>query len=385
MVNWSLAHSRRIQEGVVRFVDRGRPWVFPHGYAQEDVRQSLRDWQPDGVIAELNDPTYLHYFREFSTPIVNVSNALPATWAPRVGFDDEAIGAMAAEHLLGRGLKDFGFYGRPGLVFSEERLTGYREALRSHGHEPRVQHEELPLDPADAVRWSALEERVVQWLDSLPLGVGVFCANDVTGVQLIEAARRAGRRIPTDLAVLGVDDDDWHARLSKPSLSSVATPSVRVGFAAAALLERLMRGEPAPAEPIRFPPLRVVQRQSTDVVAVADAEVAQAIRFIREHVAEAINVDDVVASVPLSRRSLEYRFGRALGRTPLEELNRVRIERAKELLASTDLPMPAIAERCGLANAERLSVVFKRETGEAPTAFRERCRSTQGEPRSRRT
>jgi LacI family transcriptional regulator len=158
--------------------------------------------------------------------------------------------------------------------------------------------------------------------------------------------------------------------LSDPPLSSVAFNPERVGFEAAALLDRLMARRARPREPLLVPPLAVSTRQSTDVLAIDDADVAKAIHYIRRHALEGITVEDILDEVPLSRRALEHRFRRRLGRTPKEEIQRLRLDEAKNLIASTDLPLARISDRLGFHQPAYLSAVFKRETGATPAEYR---------------
>jgi LacI family transcriptional regulator len=176
------------------------------------------------------------------------------------------------------------------------------------------------------------------------------------------------------VAVLGVDNDEILCDLAEPPLSSVVPNTRRIGYEAAAMLDRLMAGEPAPTGPTLIEPLAVMTRQSTDVLAVGDRDVAAAIRYIREHACEGISVNDVLAAVPLSRSVLERRFTRILGHTPKEEISRVRLRRIKQLLAETDLPLARIATMTGFEHPEYLNVMFKGKTGDTPGEYRENTR-----------
>jgi LacI family transcriptional regulator len=191
---------------------------------------------------------------------------------------------------------------------------------------------------------------------------------------VLDACRGAGLAIPDEVAVLGVDNDELLCELAAPPLSSVMPNTLRTGYEAAALLDRMMRGEAVRPVAHLIPPVGVVARQSTDVLALDDRAVAQAVRFIREHACEGINVGDVLRGVPLSRRVLEQRFRRLLGRTPREEILQVRLARVKQLLTETDLTLYRVAERTGFEHVEYLSVVFKRETGRTPRQFRTAAR-----------
>ncbi len=221
------------------------------------------------------------------------------------------------------------------------------------------------------MEWKRSAHRVREWLEKLPKPVGILTANDIPARELADACQRFGLRVPDDVALLGVDNDDLECGLSWPSLSSVATPARRIGYEAAKLLDELMAGKPAPREPMFLPPIAVVTRQSTDTLAIDDPAVVAALRFIRAHATGKICVDDVVGHAVEGRRMLEYKFRDFVGHTILKEIRRVRVERVKELLRDTDLSMPAIARRSGFATPQRMAVVFRETTGLTPSAYRQ--------------
>jgi LacI family transcriptional regulator len=223
--------------------------------------------------------------------------------------------------------------------------------------------------------WEPSQERLKRWIASLPRPLGLVAANDLHGLRALDACRRAGLAVPEVVAVVGADDDAEVCELSDPPLSSVTFHPERVGYEAAALLERLMGGRAAPAEPLLVPPLGVSARQSSDILAIDDPDVAKAIHHIRRHAFEGITVEDVLREVPLSRRALEHRFRRRLGRTPKEEIQRLRFEQAKSLLATTDLPVARISDRLGFHQPAYLSAAFQREAGTSPSAYRRNHRS----------
>ncbi|HEY1108871.1 MAG TPA: substrate-binding domain-containing protein, partial [Opitutaceae bacterium] len=214
------------------------------------------------------------------------------------------------------------------------------------------------------------------WVDALPKPVGIMAAYDIRGQQVLDACRSASLAVPSDVAVIGVDNDALLCDLASPPLTSVIPNAHRAGYEAAALLEKLMAGRKVPATAHLIPPLGVAARQSTDVLAVDDRDVARAVQFIREHACEGINVSDLLRTVPLSRRVLEQRFQKLLGRTPREEILHVRLARVRQLLGETDLPLYLIAERTGFEHVEYLSVVFKRETGQTPSEYRQETQGT---------
>jgi LacI family transcriptional regulator len=211
---------------------------------------------------------------------------------------------------------------------------------------------------------------IAAWLKSLPKPVGIMACYDSRGQQVLDACRNAGFAVPDEVAVIGVDNDELLCELASPPLSSVIPDAHRAGYAAAARLDRLMAGKTVAPTAELVPPLGVASRQSTDALALDDKDIVQAVRLIREHACEGINVADVLRAVPLSRRVLEQRFQKLLGRTPREEILQVRLARVKQLLGETELALYQIAERTGFEHVEYLSVVFKRETGLTPSAWR---------------
>jgi LacI family transcriptional regulator len=191
------------------------------------------------------------------------------------------------------------------------------------------------------------------------------------------------------VAVIGVDNDARLCRLCTPPLSSVIPDTHRTGYEAAQILDRMMRGEEVGTEGVLISPLGVAERQSTDVYAIDDEDIVAALRYIREHACEGITVADVLRVVPLSRRMLEHRFQKLVRRTPHAEIIRIRMERASRLLRETELSLSEIAKRAGFADANYLSVAFKKHTGISPRVYRKEHRLTAGtseavRPRTRR-
>ena len=201
--------------------------------------------------------------------------------------------------------------------------------------------------------------------------MGIFACHDIAGRGLIDVCRQIHLQVPEEVAILGADDDDLHSLLTSPSLSSVAVPAKQVGYEAAAMLDRIISGEPTPKSHF-VPPVRVITRQSTDTRATDDIVTSVALRYIRIHATQDIDVVTIAEAVGVGRRELERKFRQSLNRTVLEEIHGVRTQRIKELLAATDLPMSAIASRAGFLSAQRMAVVFSQITGMSPTSYRQK-------------
>lgn len=369
------AHGRGILRGIVAY-GLGCGWQFqkPTGWFFEALPDML-GWQVDGLIASIHDEGMAAFVQQMGVPTVNISSSYAYGDWPSAVCDNQTIGRLAAMHYVDRGIRSLAYVGLRTSRWSLERLEGFSTVAAEHGIEVlNCPHDVYNL----AERGETLETNPIQrWLAGLPKSTGLLAGNDSIGEIVMHDARAAGRHVPEDLAVLGVDNDDMTVLMTTPALSSVDSNATSVGREAARLLERIMAGEPAPTEPVRVPPLGVVARASSDVLALPDVDVSSAVRFIREHAASDITVDDVLAEVPLSRRPLEKRFRKVLGRSILTEIHRVRVERAAQLLVSTDLPMPAVAKASGFATYTRLGIVFRKINGCSPTEYRQRFRPSR--------
>ncbi|MEI6467322.1 MAG: DNA-binding transcriptional regulator [Verrucomicrobiota bacterium] len=367
LIETSNAYARGLLQGVVHYIREHRPWSF-HLMEQgrgDDPPPWLAGWDGDGIIARIETPRIARAVVRTGLPAVDLSAARLVPALPWVETNDEEIARLAADHLLERGFTRFAFCGDARFNWSVWRETQFVARLRAAGHDCVCYR---PTALAGDV--AAEAGNLARWLRELPKPVGLMACYDIRGQQVLDACRSAGLAVPDEVAVIGVDNDTLLCELASPPLSSVIPNAHGAGYAAAALLDRLMAGKRVAATAHLIAPLGLAERQSTDVLAVDDREVARAVRFIREHACEGINVGDVLRTVPLSRRVLEQRFQRLLGHTPREEILHVRLNRVKQLLAETDLPLYLVAERTGFEHVEYLSVLFKRETGKTPSAFR---------------
>jgi LacI family transcriptional regulator len=229
------------------------------------------------------------------------------------------------------------------------------------------------------------QQALAHWLRGLPRPTGIIAGNDEWGQRVLDACRRAGICVPEEVAVIGADNDEYLCNLSNPPLSSVDMNTEQVGYEAAALLARMMAGEPAPAQPVLLPPRGVVQRTSSDILAIEDQELAAVIRFIREHACEGLRLKELLRKSKLSRRTLQRRLRAVLGRSPKEEILRVQLQSAKGLLTETDLPASTIAERCGFRDPCYFNRIFQAKVGLPPGAYRRNPSRKQTPPSGPRT
>lgn len=364
LMDQDVGHHGGVMRGASAYARLNKRWLFqPSSPAYGDPRVLIESLRPDGVLLTLTNPVWEKDLTARGIPAVNVGEHLVSA-LPLVSIDTLQVGKLAAEYFLERGYRNFGFHGDSRIPFSQKCERGFVQTLAKHGLDCAT------CDYYVSGSLSENEARRVRWVVSLRKPAAMFACNDFFALRIAEACRKGGVRVPEDVALLGQDNNDILCEMCYPPLSSITIPSVQVGFEAARVLDRMMSGRPAPKRPILFKPTGVVTRQSSDIVAVKDTDVSAAVRFIRDNVHRPLDVSEILEEVPISRRSLERRFKRALGRTPLMEIRRVHLERAKDLLARTDLTLQEIAERSGFMNAANFSKIFKKAVEITPIAYR---------------
>jgi LacI family transcriptional regulator len=368
LIETSNAYARGLLRGIVSYIREFGPWsIYLAEHGRGDGPPAWLDtWEGHGVIARIENRAIARVLRKLKIPIVDVSAARLLPELPWFETDDAAIARLAAQHLLERGLKHFAFCGDIRFNWSNWRCEHFQKFIAAAGYDCAVYRHALP-HAADE-EWEI--EEISSWVAGLPKPIGIFACYDFRGRQVLDACRRQNIVVPEAVAVIGMDNDELLCSLANPPLSSVIPNTHRTGYEAAALLDRLMSGESFAHEAHFIEPLGIATRQSTDVLAIEDANVARAVRFIRERACDGISVKDVLRAAPQSRRVLETRFQKLIGRTPHEEIVRVRLDRARTLLTETDLPLAVIAQRAGFAHVEYLSVVFKKHLGIPPSKFR---------------
>ncbi|MNI24632.1 Xylose operon regulatory protein [compost metagenome] len=328
----------------------------------------LHRWQGDGILARIENEEIADYVKRIHVPTVDLSASRLIPNLPCVETNDQTIAEWAAEHLLNRGFKHYAYCGDPTFPWSVQRCSHYMNYLQARYFNVHTfQHAHLPI---------VTEERLAMadWVQQLPKPIGIMACYDITAQKLLEACRLANVSVPEEVAVISVDNDDLLCDLSSPPLSSIQPDSLQAGYLAASLLDQMMAGVAVEPHVYAVEPLNIITRMSTDTIAVEDRYVSDAIQFIREHAYEDLKVDDVLHHIPLSRRSLDHRFVRALGRTTHDEIVQVKMKILTRLLDETDWTMPQIAERLGFKHAEYMSVIFKKYMGLSPGVYRDKHR-----------
>jgi LacI family transcriptional regulator len=366
--------SSQRQAGIIHFA-REAGWILdsslPLYHAVGEELDYLDTTQYDGVLALCSRaaPWLPDLLRRFTVPVVDMWADYPEEHYPRVLLDHAAAGRAAAEHLLVRGFRNLLFYSHTiEQKAAAARHAGFRQAAEAAGAHPFAivwDHKVDPKGRQNRVKWLAAS------VASVPLPIGVMGSNDLIACEVLEAANLAGLAVPSEVAVIGIDDDPLVADLAPVPLTSVDSARERAGYQAAALLAQLMDGAPAPAAPLLVPPGPVIARRSTNALAVRDPDLAAAIQFVQDHFHEPITGEDVAAHAGVSLRHVQYRILENTGRTIRETIAWHRIEAAQSLLVSTRTKIQVIAQRCGFGTGENLCKVFRRLVGLTPQAYRE--------------
>lgn len=363
----AVAHARGILLGIADYFRR-RPEVWISILDHWDVTDALfTNSKPSGIIAFIFSKHHEEILINLGVPVVSVANTIEGSCLPRVHFDDEAAGRLAATHLLDTGLRQFAFLGDTKVPAIRLRLQGFQTLLRSRGFDCSTLDWSseietwLPFDPTN----------MLAQLKRLPVPVGLFAPYDLLAYNVARVCHHGGVRVPEDVAIIGVDDDPVLCSASQPPLTSIRIPAREIGYRAAQLLDEMLAGREAPAEPICLAPMPPHVRMSTDIVAVPDKKVAEAVDFIRRHAHEAIGVAQLWERLRMDRKEMEHRFKVSLGRSAGEEFTRVRVERAKNLLLDTDWGNDKIAEEAGFSTASYLIRVFRTHVGVTPSVFRQ--------------
>lgn len=368
LVETSIDFGRGVLRGIARYQQEHQRWsVFVE---QRELGAAAPDWidrwQGDGIITRSDAANVLRT----GIPTVGLYDNRPgAPGLPMILNDNRTVGELAAEHLLDRGFRSFAFYGAAGEFWSQLRLSGVQATLAGKGCRLAVFGSHARSHSPSAA-WEEHQEQLADWIAELERPVGLIACNDIHGLRALDACRRRDLAIPEQVAVIGADDDAELCELSDPPLSSVAYHPEQVGYEAAATLDKLMSGQRVPTAPRLVSPLGVVARQSTDVTAIDDPDVARALNLIRHHACDGLSVASLVRKVAVSRRTLELRFRKQRQRSLHEEIQRTRLDRARLLLATTDLPVTVVSDRVGFHQPARFSAVFKQQSGCSPTEYR---------------
>ncbi len=366
-------YDYRLHQGIEKYA-RENGWHLYADFAREKVIPW--GWEGDGVLAWLGAGDDLAEFVQSTRKItVDFSLRRPQLKFPRVLEDHAHAARLVADHFLSRGFGNFMFYSDADNWSYEERGEGFVNALKEVGHKCTWLRWHQSADfAAGRQEWKRKRKWLGTEMKRAHKPLAVFAANDQQAVDVLESCENLGLAIPDQVAIVGAEDYLLAPDAMHIPVSSVDTNLETLGYRGAELLDQLMNGQPAPKSPIRIPAKGVVVRQSSDILAIKHRGVAKSLRFIWEHSHEPICVQDLVAIAAMSRRGMHKAFLEHVGRTPGQELQRVRIERAKKFLAESGHKIETLARMCGYQSINSFCIAFKRSTGMSAKHYRESVR-----------
>ena len=364
-MEWGLKHHSEIYAGCQRFANEAK-WatsIIPNS------PKVLETGSYDGIIARVG--TSFHKMAQYrKIPLVNVWQNSPVKEVASVFSNNYETGAIAAEHLLGRGLRRFGFLGHNRDRADIQQLNGYTETLKSEGYQSTIFKFNRSVIEGNAEGWEEFILQLRKWIKGLQPPVGIHATSDINCRYLIEICKSLELKIPHDLAIVGSGNEPLICSSPYPSLTSIDKNFEEVGYQAARLLDEMMKSGKRSKEAKYCKPQGIVPRQSTDSYASDHPKVALALRYIAESANRRIKVNDVVNAVATNRRTLERNFREFTGRTISHEISRMRIERAKRLMMESDLSFKELSAELGYRNSDHFYKSFLRAEGQTPSSFR---------------
>ena len=364
-MEWGLKHHSEIYAGCQRFANEAK-WatsIIPNS------PRVLETGSYDGIIARVG--TSFHKMAQYrKIPLVNVWQNSPVKEVASVFSNNYETGAIAAEHLLGRGLRRFGFLGHNRDRADIQQLNGYTETLKSEGYQSTIFKFNRSVIEGNAEGWEEFILQLRKWIKRLQPPVGIHATSDINCRYLIEICKSLELKIPHDLAIVGSGNEPLICSSPYPSVTSIDKNFEEVGYQAAMLLDEMMKSGKRSKEAKYCQPQGIVPRQSTDSYASDHPKVALALRYIAESANRRIKVNDVVNAVATNRRTLERNFREFTGRTISHEISRMRIERAKRLMMESDHSFKELAAELGYRNSDHFYKSFLRAEGQTPSSFR---------------
>ena len=373
VIETSNEYARGLLRGILRYQQEHEKWTIdlPEQHRRADPPRWLRTYSGHGIIARIETKSIARAVQATQLPAIDVSSARELSNIPWVETDDRKIAQLAIQHFFEKGFRHLAFCGEGSFNWSRWRRDAFVAEAKKAGINALVFHVD---DDSSGMTWPHARRRLMRWLAELPEPCGLMAAYDSLARRLIDLCIQASRRVPESIAILGVDDDPLLCQLATPPLSSIVPDSEGAGYAAAEQLDSIMSGKKMKRLDTLLPPLGIATRQSTDTFAVEDKDVSVSAHYILAHACDGIQVDDVVKQTQLTRRALETRFKKALGKTPHALIIETRLSKAERCLRETALTLEQIADRCGFEYPEYLSVLFKKHRNMTPGEYRQQHR-----------
>ncbi|MCG8306133.1 MAG: DNA-binding transcriptional regulator [Cytophagales bacterium] len=377
LTDFGEQYGTNLLKGVTRYSQEHGPFVFcrmPTYYREtrgmEGILKWAKEWKANGIFGQFYNNSNLDLLMDAGIAVVAQDFKERFTNVPNLTGDYIKAGQMGAEYFLRKGYEHFAFYGFKNIVWSRERAQGFEQRLAREGH--TVHYFEHRRQIKSRELWFYKPSALSKWLKSLPKPIAIMSCDDNQGVQITEACRLTNIRIPEEVAVLGVDNDEMLCNLSDPPLSSIGLDTVVGGYETARLLHTMIKTKNQQYYDLVVEPTQIVTRNSTDIYATNDEHISTALKYIHNNMDKNLKVEDVLQQVPLSRRSLEKRFQKVTGHPVYEYIFKLRIEKFTEKLLDTDLTIFEIAVDLGLNDSKNIARQFRQVKGCTPLEYRKK-------------
>lgn len=374
LIDFSEEYSKNLLRGISRYSREHGPWVFcqmPTFYREtigiKGILKWAKEWGANGIFGQFYNEQGIEKFIQAGIPVIAQDFKERFTQIPNITGAYFDTGKLGAEYFLKKGFKNFAFYGFRDIVWSRERSEGFESVLKKKGHS--VQYFEHKKSRSSEL-WYYKPSSLSQWLKALPKPVALMACDDNQGQHITEACKHAGIRIPEEVAVLGVDNDEMICNLSDPPLSSISLDAEKGGYEAAMLMDELIRNKDGTFKDIIVESTQVITRRSTDIYATNEPYISSALKFIHQNIDNNLKVGHVLKQIPLSRRTLEKRFQEITGFPVYKYIYNLRIEKFSQRLLETDKTVFEIALETGFSDSKNISRQFKQIKGCTPNEYR---------------
>ena len=370
LIDCASEHDRKLLRGMMRYSKENGPWRFyrlsPDSRLGEDreewILQWAKQWKADAIIGRWDDRK-MNLLDQLDIPVVLQNNRSRSDVFSNLTGDYDSTGRMAAQYFRKKLFTEYAFFGIKDIVWSEERCKGYEDEIAKYNGHFHSYMEETSGDDRD---------KIVEWLEKLPKPVALFCCDDAHAQFVTETCKISGIRVPEDIAILGVDDDELLCGISDPPISSIDMDVERGGYMTCKLLhQQILSGSKEPFD-VWITPLGIKERASTSILNVTDSHVLKMIRHIDNNYSLDIKMEDILKIVPLSRRSIEMRFKKATGYTIYQYLLNVRVEHFAYLITTTHRSYVDIAYEVGFRDLSNVSRTFRKYKGCTPLEYRKK-------------
>jgi len=370
LVETSREYGRSMIKGILdycKFVPKWKIELPPPFYIKQDrlalYKKAFQQGYYDGIIGHIHKPSDYNFIMSSNTPAV-LQSIYTHIEGQIIDVDNAGIGMKAADFFLQKGYMNFAFFGCNKLYFSAERAEAFSGQLQTESFFEYSTGIDIRLNEQKT-------EKIGTWLRELPKPIGILACNDEWAKLLSEVCARCEINVPEDISILGVDNDEIVCKTTWPYISSIALSTEKAGLAAASLLDKMMQAEYYNTELILISPMYIEERPSTDITVIKDEIVSRALQYIKTNIDKPIQVKDILDDVLVSRRTLQNRFNKVLGRSVLHQIRKMQIERVAKLLVQTDLSITQISDLCGFTSFTNFSRLFKIYKGGTPTHYRQ--------------